>query len=76
MRMRPLRAGIVVCSATGGALGTLSQAKRWAASSCSAGSSLTLIIARAEVPISNWLGVTAPTGAYQGQAHCFWRTCT
>ena len=76
MRTLPLRGGWPRCSATGGGLGTRSWAKRWAVSSCSAGSSLALIMASSEVPVSSWLRVSSPTGCQAGQAHCFWRRCT
>jgi hypothetical protein len=44
-------------------LGARSLAKRRAAISCSAGSSLMPIIASAEVPTSIWFCVTSPTGS-------------
>ncbi len=76
MRMRPSRFGPSVCRACAGALGTRSWTKRCAAISCSAGSSDAPSIASGDVPITSWLGVTAPTVWYSGQASFFWRRCT
>ena len=61
--LAPLRGGMALCSATGGALGTRSWAKRVADSSCSAGSSLTLIMASADVPTNCMFKLTSPSGS-------------
>ena len=50
------------CSGAAASLGTRSCTKRVAASNCSIGSSLALIIASSDVPVSNWLEVSSPKG--------------